>query len=93
MRRYKVLGACEMHGRGTGIPVTKLIMLHETGRSMINGIRRQVHVHCPTDVTLNPQKTVSYFAKRCEQILDLAVKWAPTETKAILEVKSGIPQE
>ena len=43
-------------------------------------------------VTLDPQKTVSYFAKRCEQILDLAVKWAPTETKTILEVRRGIPQ-
>ena len=33
------------------------------------------------------QKTVSYFAQRCQQILELAIKWAPLETKAILEVQ------
>ncbi len=38
------------------------------------------YTHTPT------QKTVSYFAKRCQQIIELAVKWTPTETKAILEV-------
>jgi len=31
------------------------------------------------------EKTVGYFARRCEQILELAIKWAPIETKAILE--------
>jgi len=35
------------------------------------------------------QKTVGYFARRCEQILELAIKWAPIETKAILEVSGG----
>ncbi len=35
---------------------------------------------------LSPQKTVSYFATRCQQIIELAIKWTPTETKAILEV-------
>ena len=33
------------------------------------------------------QKTVGYFATRCEQIIELAMKWAPLETKAILEVQ------
>lgn len=68
-------------------------MVHETGTV------RQTQDKCmftiqlmSHHVTLDPQKTVSYFAKRCEQILDLAVKWAPTETKAILEVRRGIPQ-
>ena len=32
------------------------------------------------------QETVVNFAKRCGQIIDLAVDWAPRETKAILEV-------
>jgi len=40
---------------------------------------------CNTD----PQKTGGYFARRCEQILELAIKWAPIETKAILEVSGG----
>ena len=29
---------------------------------------------------------MNYFAQRCQQILELAIKWAPLETKAILEV-------
>ena len=32
------------------------------------------------------QETIVNFAKRCGQIIDLAIKWAPDETKAILEV-------
>ena len=35
---------------------------------------------------LSVQKTVNYFAQRCQQILEIAIKWAPLETKAILEV-------
>ena len=40
-------------------------------------------------ISIDPQKTVGYFARRCEQILELAIKWAPIETKAILEVSGG----
>ena len=40
---------------------------------------------CNTD----PQKTIGYFDRRCGQILQLAIKWAPIETKAILEVSVG----
>ena len=32
------------------------------------------------------QKTVSYFATRCKQIIELAIKWSPLEVKIILEV-------
>eukprot|EP00731_Ephydatia_muelleri_P032328 Em0023g835a len=31
------------------------------------------------------EKTVSYFATRCQQIVDLAMKWAPAQCKAILQ--------
>ena len=35
-------------------------------------------------LSLFPQKTVSYFAQRVEQILELAMRWSPRETTSIL---------
>ena len=44
--------------------------------------------HAPSTVPLDHplQETVVNFAKRCGQIIDLAMDWTPQETKSILEV-------
>lgn len=77
------------HSTSTSV-VVKLPYLHHSAVVPDDVTKREVtFFSLPSSKSQSPcssQKTVTYFATRCQQIIELAIKWTPDETKSILEV-------